>query len=355
MAAQKTAASGIVALTIFSALLGAGIAFVVARSISSPLTKLKNAAVEIGSGKLDTKIEITPRDELGILGASFNRMTEELKKSRDELVTSKSYTDNIITSMVDTLVALDPEARITRVNFATLALLGYEEGELIGQPVTILFEEEEDSIFKGSRLQKLIEEGALREYAMIYKTKTGEKIPVSFSGSVMKGKDGNLVGIVGIARDMRLMNKLMQSEKEFAAAAATAETEKRKAKELQEAYATLQQTQTQLVQAAKLAGLGELGAGIAHELNQPITTIQGFAQRIKRNGARQIKDHAEELDLIINASHRMTRIVNNIRLFSRQSDFKPQPIDPLTPPRQRTDAHQRAATSPRHRGRETSR
>ena len=93
----------------------------------------------------------------------------------------------------------------------------------------------------------------------------------------------------------------------------------------------LKSTQLQLVQAAKLAGLGELGAGIAHELNQPITTIQGFTQRIKRDGGRQIKDHADELDLIINASYRMARIVDNIRLFSRQSDFKPQLIDPLAP------------------------
>ncbi len=93
----------------------------------------------------------------------------------------------------------------------------------------------------------------------------------------------------------------------------------------------LKEKQEQLVQSAKLAGLGELGAGIAHELNQPITIIQGFTQRIKRDGTRQIKDHADELDLIINASHRMARIVDNIRTFSRQSDFKPQPIDPLTP------------------------
>jgi len=101
--------------------------------------------------------------------------------------------------------------------------------------------------------------------------------------------------------------------------------------DLKELNEELREAQLKLVQAAKLAGLGELGAGIAHELNQPITTIQGFTQRIKRNGERQIKDHADELDLIIKASYRMARIVDNIRLFSRQSDFKAEPIDPLTP------------------------
>ena len=101
--------------------------------------------------------------------------------------------------------------------------------------------------------------------------------------------------------------------------------------ELEKEITERKQAEEQLVQSAKLAGLGQLGAGIAHELNQPITTIQGFTQRIKRDGGRQIKDHAYELDLIIKASHRMARIVDNIRLFSRQTDFKAHPIDPLTP------------------------
>ncbi len=100
---------------------------------------------------------------------------------------------------------------------------------------------------------------------------------------------------------------------------------------LNEAHRDLKATQGQLVQAGKLSALGQLGAGIAHELNQPIQSIQGFAQRIRRHGQALVVDHADELDIIINATHRMASIVQNIRHFARDSSSSLQPMDPVQP------------------------
>ena len=185
------------------------VGFFIARSISQPIAKLKDAAGEIGEGNLDTKIEIKSKDEIGFLGNTFNKMTENLSKSRKELTAAKDYTDNIIKSMIDTLIVVDSDARIKTINKATTELLGYTEDELIGKPVGMIFaeEEEEEMPFKGTRMKKLIEEGSIRNYDMTYKTKSGEKIPVTFSGSVMRDKEGELIGIVGIARDMREIKK----------------------------------------------------------------------------------------------------------------------------------------------------
>ncbi|GAF68386.1 unnamed protein product, partial [marine sediment metagenome] len=173
------------AVTISAVLIG----LFIARSISNPITILKNATVEIGKGELDTKIEVKSKDEIGELAKSFTRMTENLKRTRDELIATKDYTDNIIKSMVDTLIVVDPDGKIRTVNKATSEFLGYTEKELINQPVGTIIakeeeeEEEEEVPFKGTRLKKLIAEGSIRDYDMTYKTKTGEKIPVSFSGS----------------------------------------------------------------------------------------------------------------------------------------------------------------------------
>ncbi|HCJ65902.1 MAG TPA: hypothetical protein DHV62_00895 [Elusimicrobia bacterium] len=142
--------------------------------------------------------------------------------------------------MIDSLIVINPDATIRTINRATVELLGYEEKELIGKLVGIIFAEE----FKDTKLRKLIQQGVIRNYEMKYRTKEGESIPVSFSGSVMRDKGGSLVGIVGIAVDMR----------------------------------EIKQLQEQLVQSEKLAGLGQLAAGVAHELNNPLAGILGNTQ-----------------------------------------------------------------------------
>jgi PAS domain S-box-containing protein len=114
-----------------------------------------------------------------------------------------------------------PDTLIETVNQATLALLGYKEGELIGKPIATIFAEEV-TLFKGTEMKKLLKEGSIRNYETNYKTKSGEKVPIRFFGSVMKDKDENLIGIVGIAHDMREIMSFIQKEKAAATAAAEA-------------------------------------------------------------------------------------------------------------------------------------
>ena len=101
--------------------------------------------------------------------------------------------------------------------------------------------------------------------------------------------------------------------------------------EVADSYRQLEETQAKLVQASKLSAMGELGAGIAHELNQPITIIQGFAQRVRRDESGRVEEHIEELDIIVDETVRMARIVDNISTFARQSDYRPEPTNPITP------------------------
>ncbi len=90
--------------------------------------------------------------------------------------------------------------------------------------------------------------------------------------------------------------------------------------------AELKQTQAQLVQSTKLAAIGELAANIAHEINNPLTTVLGFASFIAERLPAE-DPMREELGLIQEEASRARDIVRDLLQFSRQRDFMPEPTD----------------------------
>ncbi|MFZ3168793.1 MAG: PAS domain S-box protein, partial [Candidatus Methanoperedens sp.] len=184
-----------VAIILFISTLTTGI--LISRSISKPITELRNAANSIGEGNFETKIEIKSKDEIGELAASFKRMTGELQKT----TVSKEYVDNIIRSIFGTLVVAAPDGTIQIVNKTACDLLGYKAEELVGQSVNVIFG---DGMlqFKKPWLDELNENGSLSNIETTYLAKDGRKIPVLFSGSIMRYNNGSVQGIVCVALDI---------------------------------------------------------------------------------------------------------------------------------------------------------
>lgn len=84
----------------------------VSRSIGGPLGVLQHAAAEIGQGRFDVRVAIRRRDEIGMLATQINQMAADLKAT----TVSRTYVDNIIRSMREMLIVVDPELTIRRVN-----------------------------------------------------------------------------------------------------------------------------------------------------------------------------------------------------------------------------------------------
>lgn len=88
--------------------------------------------------------------------------------------------------------------------------------------------------------------------------------------------------------------------------------------ELQNAFQELKRTQSALVQSAKLASLGELSSGIAHELNQPLQAIMGFSQELEY--VENLSETGKEFTgTIISASKKMAEIIKSLRSFAREA------------------------------------
>ena len=181
----------------------AAIFLVGGRRIVSPIHRLTEGVRRIAKGDFAQRLAIHSRDELGDLASSFNNMAEVMQKT----TVSRDYVDNIIKSMMDSLVVVTPAGLIERVNQKTLNILGYKEDELIGKPADILFEEEEEEEeeeirFKGTGIADLIKKGMVTNIEKKYVTKDGRKVPVLFSGSTMHDADGEIQGLVCVALDI---------------------------------------------------------------------------------------------------------------------------------------------------------
>ena len=171
----------------------------------------------ISDGDLNHKVKVMTSDEIGKLSISFNKMTEELSRT----VVSKDYVDNIIKSMIDTLIVTNPDATIRDINQATINLLGYSESELVGKPVGMLFAEDPKGRLSGQKswIDNLIENGIIQNTEATYIAKDGRRIPVILSGSVMKSENENIQGFVYIALDItefkRAEEMVRQSEERY--------------------------------------------------------------------------------------------------------------------------------------------
>ncbi len=118
-----------------------------------------------------------------------------------EAFAQKAYLESIISSMTDALIVVNPDATLRLVNKAVLDLLGYKENELIGKPLKKIFLQEEESELQ-KYFQKIIVAGVAYNIGLAFLAKQGKVIPVNFSGAAMQ-QDGKIIGIVGVARDMR--------------------------------------------------------------------------------------------------------------------------------------------------------
>lgn len=194
----------IITITLFFALsVGILLGIRTTSSIVKPVSQLLLSTETIAKGDLSQRVDIQSKDEIGLLGESFNYMVERLQKT----MVSRDYVENIIQSMSDTLIVVSPEGKIETVNPATCALSGYGEEELLGQMYDKILAEESDA----SVLIDSARKGAVRNAEKTYLSKDGRQIPVLFSSSVLRGGGE---GVVCIAKDITDLKRAEETIKE---------------------------------------------------------------------------------------------------------------------------------------------
>jgi len=222
-------------------------------------------------------------------------ITEKLALEK-ELWKTKDYLENIVQSSVDAIVTTDPKGRITFVNRAMEEMVGKSREEIVGLPI---FQFYLNGIDEARKIMSILrEKGSLKNYETTVLRGNGT-VPILTSASLLRDETGQILGTLGVFKDLTEMKKL---EKE------------------------LEKTQAHLIQAGKMRALGELVAGVAHELNNPLMAADTFLHVIRENLSKE-DENQRRVELVQRCHERIAKIINHLRDFSRQSKFDFRPID----------------------------
>ena len=242
----------------------------------------------------------------------------EIERKNRELLQIQEFTENILKSMVDALIVVDAEEKITMINQATLDLLGHRKEEIVKKPVEIILAspKERRKSFDGYYLSRF-KESSVQDLEIDFRSKSGEKIPMTLSSSVMRNSGGEIIGVIGVAKDLREIKWLL-------AEAAAAEAERAKAHELEKAYKELKDLHSQLIHSDRLASIGQLAAGVAHEINNPLGGILVFSHLLLEDLTGTDSKRAN-VERIIREATRCRDIVKRLLDFAHQPEPKVEP------------------------------
>jgi PAS domain S-box-containing protein len=247
-------------LTVVTLLLGAFGAKLVARRISRPVQQLAEGAAAISRGELNLRFEPATDDEIGRLAVAFNHMAAQLRQQRtaleganaelrqrlEELADLKSYTDNILASLTNGIVTVDLDGRVVTLNPAAELMTGFFAGEVIGRYCTEVFEQTPEL---GEILMETIaSRSATPGVAATLRRRNGRTLPVELSAAPLKGGEGKDLGVIAAIRDLTVVREL----------------------------------ENRLRRSDRLAALGSLAAGLAHEIKNPLTSLLTFSRHLPR-------------------------------------------------------------------------
>ena len=252
----------------------------------------------------------------------FQTDITERKRAEDALAEERNLLRTIIDNLPDYIYVKDTESRYVVTNNAHARFLGATTPEeVIGKTVFELFPQELAEQYYADDQQVIRSGNSLLNREERSVDETGKRIWNQTTKVPLRDSSGKIVGLVGIARDITKRKK-MEEER-----ARLIKKFQKTNKELENSSQELKQTTLQLVQSEKMSALGELTAGVAHELNQPLNGIKIISQSILRDMEKNRFEEdklGEELTEIVHQVNKMAEIIDHMRVFTRKSEGMPE-------------------------------
>jgi PAS domain S-box-containing protein len=284
-------------------------------------------------------------------GCAFVRDISDRKASEQVMRESEAKFRSMVENANDIIYLLTPEGLFSYVSPNSTEILGYDPSEIQGQTYTFLVHPDDVKIYKNT-IERLVETGQ-KQVGLEYRIQhqDGNWRWLASNLSPVQASSGRVLSIVGIAHDVtdRVLAEtaLQKSEAQL----------RQQAKDLEKALQDLQQAQARLLQSEKMSSLGQMVAGIAHEINNPVSFIHGNLMHAKNYIQDlltlielyqhsfqvlplEVEDYLEEIDLeflqedlpnllgsMEVGTTRIRDIVRSLRNFSRLDEADRKAVD----------------------------
>ncbi|HYG78708.1 MAG TPA: ATP-binding protein [Planctomycetota bacterium] len=210
----------------------------------------------------------------------------------NELLDAAQFNDSILRSLQSGIIVLDITGRILRVNQATQDILLKTDQQLLGRTIGEFPELGELARVMTTTLMT----GTAEDRNEVPVKVGADTLPLGLSTSALSDHTGKIIGAVANFRNLSVIRKLEE----------------------------------QVRRSQHLASLGQMAAGVAHEIRNPLNTIRGYTQLLQEKSSDEAS-RAEYTQIILEEVDRMNRIIQDLLDFSRQRDLTlvPVPIDAL--------------------------
>ncbi len=247
--------------------------FFIARTITKPITDMRNQTVEMSKGNYTQRVKIYGNDEIGELALAFNNLSKRVQEAQANKESEKRRLDSVITHMSDGVIATDRRGRVRIINDMALKMLGKSKEEVSGHFIFDVIDLSEEFT-----LEELNENND--SFLLDINEEEGIIVRVNFSTIVQA--TGFVTGYIAVLHDVTEQQQIERERREFV-------------------------------------------ANVSHELRTPLTSMNSYIEALEEGAWRDESIAPQFLSVTREETERMIRLVNDLLHLSKM-DNETEPI-----------------------------
>ena len=246
--------------------------FFIARTITRPITDMRNQTVEMSKGNYTQRVKIYGNDEIGELALAFNNLSKRVQEAQANTESEKRRLDSVITHMSDGIIATDRRGRVRIVNDMAIKMLGMSKEDLIGYYMLSVLNLEDE--FSLDEIQE-------NNDSFLLDINEDEGIIARVNFSTIVQETGFVTGYIAVLHDVTEQQQVERERREFV-------------------------------------------ANVSHELRTPLTSMNSYIEALEEGAWKDDNLAPSFLSVTREETERMIRLVNDLLQLSKMDNESEQ-------------------------------